>query len=374
MHDTPYIFHGLHLEYIINGHQSARRKVSITGSSISNGKLFTQLENMPRLDGNSVRYLSSTDTKRMVSESTLNILASVTTDSNYVDTGDEVSVTNLLERILKRDEVSAANFEDKKWDSVFWDPNFARPDKITNYLNKALKRNESDMEHFYMTDAARTSSKKGNANFELFKKFKLGGGGGSESTTKEKVEVKAILKTLEVEDTQVEYSGEVFKVKPMRLYRLNLATLKSSASLAVASVQVHRYVLSCCCDSGLFNQNPFICRYESVQTIPVRVTDGNYFAPNGTSSSTNSSSPSTPISSSLTPQLVQARLQAELKVVRDQVKALEASLASKEAALRRTISSRESSIMSSMNAVDGRLSGRIGQAEGKLNRMPHGGI
>ena len=249
MHDTPYIFHGLHLEYIINGHQSARRKVSITGSSISNGKLFTQLENMPRLDGNSVRYLSSTDTKRMVSESTLNILASVTTDSNYVDTGDEVSVTNLLERILKRDEVSAANFEDKKWDSVFWDPNFARPDKITNYLNKALKRNESDMEHFYMTDAARTSSKKGNANFELFKKFKLGGGGGSESTTKEKVEVKAILKTLEVEDTQVEYSGEVFKVKPMRLYRLNLATLKSSASLAVASVQVHRYVKLCHRDS-----------------------------------------------------------------------------------------------------------------------------
>ncbi len=242
MHDTPYIFHGLHLEYIINGHQSARRKVSITGSSISNGRLFTQLENMPELEGNNVRYLSSVDMTRMVSESTLNILASVTTDSNYVDTGDEVSVNNLLERILKRDEVSSANFEEKKWDSVFWDPTFARPDKITDYLNQALSWNESDSEYFHTTDVARSSSKTGGGHFELFQLFRLGGGGGSESTTHERVEVNEIINTLQVEDTQVEWTGEIFKVKPMQLYRINLATLKSSTSLAVASVQVHRYV------------------------------------------------------------------------------------------------------------------------------------
>ena len=50
-----------------------------------------------------MRYLSSDDMKLMASESALNILASVTTDSNYVDTGDEVSVTGLIERLLSRE-------------------------------------------------------------------------------------------------------------------------------------------------------------------------------------------------------------------------------------------------------------------------------
>ena len=57
MTTAPDMFIGLHLEYIINGHTSARRRVEVTGHSISNGKLFTKLENMPDLDVNGVRLV-----------------------------------------------------------------------------------------------------------------------------------------------------------------------------------------------------------------------------------------------------------------------------------------------------------------------------
>ena len=71
MRSTPDMFLGLHLEYIINGQSHARRNVQITGSSISSGKLFTKLENMPNLDEDGVRYLSSEDMKKIVDSMTL---------------------------------------------------------------------------------------------------------------------------------------------------------------------------------------------------------------------------------------------------------------------------------------------------------------
>ena len=275
---TPDMFLGLHLEYIINGQSHARRNVQITGSSISTGKLFTKLENMPNLDEDGVRYLSSEDMKKIVSESTLNILASVTRDSNYVDTGDEVSISNLIERILTRDEESVSSFEPHKWDSVFWNPTWARPDKTKSYLNEALQKFQNDSEYLYTTDVARESSGKGNGNFELFTVFKLGGGGSSSSNVKEKVSLTDIQKILNEKETKVQWNGEAFEVKPMKLYRVNLAELKTSAAFAVASVQVHRY--------------------ESVQTIPVRVSSGLYVG-NGTGNGTTTSS--------LTAELVQGR-------------------------------------------------------------------
>ena len=96
MRGEPSMFTGLHLEYIINGHQSSRRNIEITGSMISNGKLFTKLENMPNMTNKSERYISSDDMKNIASETVSNLVATVTRDSNYIDTGDEVSLSDLI--------------------------------------------------------------------------------------------------------------------------------------------------------------------------------------------------------------------------------------------------------------------------------------
>ena len=347
MKAAPDTFIGLHLEYIINGHSSARRRVEITGSSISNGKLFAQLENMPGLDPNGVRYLSADDVKLMASKSALDVLASVTTDSNYVDTGDEVSVTALIERLLSRDEESSAEFEPREWDSAFWNPTFERPDKITKWFNEALEKRSDDSEYFYTTDAAKELFSKGSTKFGAnVNVFELFGGGGDYSESgetnqeiKEKIEIQEVLKTIEEERLETQWTGEKFEVKPMKMYRLNLPTLKTATSIAVARIQVHKY--------------------EAVQTIPVRVSRNH-----------------TSYGSSLTPEVVQARLRKELGEMESRVNQTTDGLNNKHT----QVVNRQNSLESSLRTTNGRIdatngrvdtaSGKIRTAENKLASLP----
>ncbi len=240
MKDSPDMFHGLELEYIINGQRSSRRKVSVAGTSITSGKLFTELDNLPGAEGSSVRYITSGDLKTIVQESTSNVLASVTTDSDYVDTGDEVSVANLLERVLGRDKVTTDSFTPHMWNSVFWNPTWARPDKFVSFLNKALEKDTSDSKNFLLTEYAKTSSARGSGGGSFLKIFSAKAEGGSESSKSEKVHKEDLLSTLRERHSNIEWTGEVFKVKPMKMHRLNLANLNTSASITVANLQIHR--------------------------------------------------------------------------------------------------------------------------------------
>ncbi len=152
MQQYPETFYGLTLEYIINGHRSARRQVQIRGENIITGHLYTQLKNMEGVQRNSERFITSQDMKKVVSESTRNVVASVVSDSNYVDTGDEVSVSNLIEHELTREQVTSNQFQPHMWDSVFWNPTWARPDKLTSYLNKMLSKDETDESNFLLSE------------------------------------------------------------------------------------------------------------------------------------------------------------------------------------------------------------------------------
>ena len=332
MRTTPSMFNGLHLEYIINGQQASRRNVEITGSMMSGGKLFTKLENMPNMKNKSERYISSNDMKKISSETVSNLVATVTRDSSYIDTGDEVSLSGLIEHVLTRNEVTTDTFEPKKWDSVFWDPTWARPDKLTNFLKDTLVKFQNDSEYFYTTDRARKSSGNGEAGLELFGLFKFGGSGGSSKDIREKVEIKKIENILDEKDFKVQWTGEVFKVKPMKLYRLNLAQLKTSASIAVGNLQIHQY--------------------ETVQTIPVRVTPGTYIG-NGTSS--------------LTADLVQSRLRQELA---NMSTVLREEMAGKDDDLERLLRTHVSKVATELRANDTQLQTKVNAAEGKLVNLP----
>ncbi len=241
MKESPDMFHALELEYIINGQRSSRRRVAVTGSSLTAGRLFTRLQNMPETgDDNAVRFVTSSDLKTVAAETTSKVVASVTTDSDYIDTGDDVSVFNLLERVLGRQEVSTANFQPHMWNSVFWDPSWARPDKIASYLNKALSKDATDSRNFILTEEAESSSKQGSAGGSFLKIFSVKGSGGSENNQQRKVQKEDVLNVLRERHTHVEWTGDVFRVKPMKLFRLNLSALNTSTSIAVANLQVHR--------------------------------------------------------------------------------------------------------------------------------------
>ena len=120
------------------------------------GNLYTRLTTMPDAGTSSTRYLNSEDTKKMILESATSVLAAIVSDSDYVETGDDTSVTRLLESVLQRDEVSSQQFRPHMWESVFWDPTWARPDKLTSALNKALATDATDNSSLIVTERAST--------------------------------------------------------------------------------------------------------------------------------------------------------------------------------------------------------------------------
>ncbi len=60
------------------------------------------------------------------------------------------------------------------------------------------------------------------------------------SNSEQTVNNEHLLRTLGAQQRHVEWTGEVFRVKPMRLYRINLASFQDRRRIAVANVQVHR--------------------------------------------------------------------------------------------------------------------------------------
>ena len=131
METSPHMFHGLEMEYVINRQRSARRVLTVTGSHVMKGNLFSRLSNMPNATSNGDRYLTSDDLKTITSETVSDVVSSVVTDNDYVDTGDEVSMKDVLMNELQEQMVSSDNFQPHMWDSVFWNPLWARPDKFS---------------------------------------------------------------------------------------------------------------------------------------------------------------------------------------------------------------------------------------------------
>ncbi len=46
MRERPEVFHGLEMEYVINGQRSARRRVRVNGGNVASGRLFARMEAM----------------------------------------------------------------------------------------------------------------------------------------------------------------------------------------------------------------------------------------------------------------------------------------------------------------------------------------
>ncbi len=78
-----------------------------------------------------------------------------------------------------------------------------------------------------MTEEASSSSKKGSAGGSFLKVFEAKGFGEGSSSKKTKVQKEDVLNILKERHRHVEWTGEVFRVKPMKLYRMNLSKLSN---------------------------------------------------------------------------------------------------------------------------------------------------
>ncbi len=79
-----------------------------------------------------------------------------------------------------------------------------------------------------------------NGNGELFGMIQSHAKETSSSSDRQKVDKSGFLTELSDRFQQAEWTGEKFRVRPMKLYRLNLSNFQSRTKIAVAHVQIHR--------------------------------------------------------------------------------------------------------------------------------------
>ena len=240
MRQNPHKFNSFDVQYVVNGQKSARRELTITGEQISQGNLFTRLQNMNGGQGVDERYLKSDDVKILAEETVSSIRASLVTDASYVDSGDEVSLKDLLKKELEKQKVSSASFDKTKWNSTFWDPGYARPDKITEVLNKLKEENSTKTDTFNETKMSEDKSHNTEATLS-YSGFSGSGNYGESGSDSDSTTVQDVLDTLNEKDAHVEWEGEMFVTKPLNLSRINLNALRSSSNIVSESIQLKKY-------------------------------------------------------------------------------------------------------------------------------------
>ncbi len=128
----------------------------------------------------------------------------------------------------------------KMWESTFWQEDYARPDKLTKFFNKVMTKDKGEQHTVHVNEGELKAAGATSGKFNVLKLF---GGDASVSgdyMKKGHVTEDVLRSWLKEHLYEVEWTGEVFKVKPVDLYRLNTQQLAQKQNLATTHVQVHQ--------------------------------------------------------------------------------------------------------------------------------------
>jgi len=161
------------------------------------------------------------------------VVANEITSGDYVDADDELSLKDTIANLINSQKENTAQFDDKMWDSVFWDPLDERPDRVTKEMNKFFKINQTD-NRVYLTQSGTSST---SANVNILKG--LFGGGGSH-TSQSSMTQDQVRHLLEVYDIESDIEGEKFIPKKLDLMRLNMNDLTRHDAVMTKRVRVRQ--------------------------------------------------------------------------------------------------------------------------------------
>ncbi|XP_075264761.1 uncharacterized protein LOC142356880, partial [Convolutriloba macropyga] len=180
--------------------------------------LWTHMENQVGSHSEEC-YLNSEDRKKLIAETVSNLIVQSTTDSGYVEKGDELSVEKAIESVLTERQVSTEHFTPQQWKSVFWDPKFAQPDKVTQLLNKVYIKDSNDDDSFSVNKESGTIAAEAKIGIPLpagilGRNIDIGASGSHENA--QKVSVKRVQNYLRENHNYVKWNGQKFVTKPMQ--------------------------------------------------------------------------------------------------------------------------------------------------------------
>jgi hypothetical protein len=221
------------LEYSLSAASTATRILTVKTEHFLNSQLMASLKNMdvPTPE----RLLTSDDANRLTMEVIENIVATQVVDGEYVPDADQLTLKDLVKSSLQLVNADIGNFTQQVWQSVFWDPVYARPDTVSSYLNKVLNINQGN--HTVSKSNSYSDKGEGGVDFGIKKLFSFGGHGSSES--QRSASFSELNEWLLQNNYDVEIQGQIFVPKSLKLQRVNLGVLNKQETIFSKSVQMH---------------------------------------------------------------------------------------------------------------------------------------
>jgi len=248
---TPNQFvESIQLQFTVSAAKIDSKAVDVRSEHIAGSQLAASLKSMPNAAG-ADRYLKSDDYNRMLWQISNQVLASEVTSGDYVDADDELSLKAVIAQMFDTQKQNTAQFDDKMWNSVFWDPLNERPDQITNELNKYIKFNQTDHRAYLSKSDQASSNWKVNA--ALNKGFNFTAGIESGHQSQSGLGTDDISHLLESYDIESQVQGDKFVPKQLDLTRLNVNDLSRKDLMTTKRVRVRQVEIAGVLQVGIGN-------------------------------------------------------------------------------------------------------------------------
>ncbi|KAI9554810.1 hypothetical protein GHT06_020087 [Daphnia sinensis] len=196
------------------------KEIVISIESVVNGKMFSKL-NQKFSKSNEI-YLTADDAKALLVESVDNVILESFSDSDVVSSTSEEEIYRILERMMTSGKEIVTAQKAHMWNSVFWNDDNYRPDKIASTLNEVHLKTDKETQSKIV--AAISDSSKSSLDIGTTLE---GYGISSENSRFANSERERRLRKFGENCLKLEWTGDRFVPKPLELTRINLSSIRN---------------------------------------------------------------------------------------------------------------------------------------------------
>ena len=143
MRKNPMQFKELRIAYSVDSQRSQKRETNIRIDNILSGQLGAKLQQ--RMAQEDFVLLRAEDHQRLVAESATNVIHETVDDSDDVPSpASEKKVYEIIEKLFDSSRITLKSQSDRMWNSVFWNEDNYRPDRVATTLNEVYDKLEKD--------------------------------------------------------------------------------------------------------------------------------------------------------------------------------------------------------------------------------------
>lgn len=232
-------FDHLKLFFSLSSATSEQKEMEIRIDNIARGELMAEL--LQRFPKVKEVLLTAADEKRLMQESLTQIIVKSFDDSIIVSDDSDKEIRSILDNLLVSSHEIIADQKDKKWESVFWNEDNFRPDKIAKTLNEFHQKLDKDDQR--KMESALENAQKTAAKIEIGGSFGPIGFGSSveaehETSKSDSKSLEEIKRLMNEGRESIEWNGEKFVPKQISLSRINLAKVRDRQSYQNLKVKV----------------------------------------------------------------------------------------------------------------------------------------